>query len=47
LIYCYIVFETLEVRPEFAAIPAVAVRHNDISDILSTTPDRFGPHLPS
>jgi uncharacterized protein len=29
--------------PEFAAISAVAVRHNDISNILSTAPDRFGP----
>jgi uncharacterized protein len=29
--------------PEFAAISAVAVRHNDIGDILSTAPDRFEP----
>jgi uncharacterized protein len=29
--------------PEFAAISAVALRHNDISNILSTTPDRFEP----
>jgi uncharacterized protein len=29
--------------PEFAAISAVAVRHNDISNILSTAPDRFEP----
>lgn len=29
--------------PEFAAICAVAQRHNDISRVLSTTPDRFEP----
>ena len=29
--------------PEFAAISAVAVRHNDISNILSTAPNRFEP----
>jgi uncharacterized protein len=29
--------------PEFAAISAVALRHNDISHTLSTTPDRFAP----
>jgi uncharacterized protein len=29
--------------PEFAAISAVALRHNEISNILSTTPDRFEP----
>jgi uncharacterized protein len=29
--------------PEFAAISAVAVRHNDISNILSTAPERFEP----
>jgi uncharacterized protein len=29
--------------PEFAAISAVAQHHNDISNILSTTPDRFEP----
>ena len=29
--------------PEFAAISAVAVRHNDISNILSTAPSRFEP----
>ena len=29
--------------PEFAAISAVALRHNDISNILSTAPDRFEP----
>ena len=29
--------------PEFAAISAVAVHHNDISNILSTAPDRFEP----
>jgi uncharacterized protein len=29
--------------PEFAAICAVARRHNDISRVLSTTPDRFAP----
>jgi uncharacterized protein len=29
--------------PEFAAISAVAVRHNDISNILSTAPDQFEP----
>ena len=29
--------------PEFAAISAVAVRPNDISDTLSTTPDQFKP----
>jgi uncharacterized protein len=29
--------------PEFAAISAVAVRHNDISNTLSTAPDRFEP----
>jgi uncharacterized protein len=29
--------------PEFAAICAVARRHNDISRVLSTTPERFEP----
>jgi uncharacterized protein len=29
--------------PEFAAISAVALRHNEVSDILSTDPDRFEP----
>lgn len=29
--------------PEFAAICAVARRHNDISHVLSTTPKRFEP----
>ena len=29
--------------PEFAAISAVGVRHNDISNTLSTAPDRFEP----
>ena len=29
--------------PEFAAISAIGVRHNDISNILSTAPDRFEP----
>jgi uncharacterized protein len=29
--------------PEFAAISAVAVRHNEISDTLSTAPDRLAP----
>jgi len=29
--------------PEFAAISAVALRHNEIGQILSTTPDRFEP----
>jgi len=29
--------------PEFAAISAVAVRHNDISNTLSTAPDQFTP----
>jgi uncharacterized protein len=29
--------------PEFAAISAVALRHNEISNILSTAPDRFEP----
>lgn len=29
--------------PEFAAICAVALRHNDISRVLSNTPDRFEP----
>lgn len=29
--------------PEFAAISAVAVRHNEISQILSTTPRQFAP----
>ena len=29
--------------PEFAAISAVALRHNDISNILSTAPDQFEP----
>jgi len=29
--------------PEFAAISAVAVRHNDISNILSEAPGRFEP----
>ena len=28
---------------EFAAISAVALRHNEISNVLSTTPDRFEP----
>ena len=28
---------------EFAAISAVALRHNEISNTLSTTPDRFKP----
>jgi uncharacterized protein len=32
--------------PEFAAISAVALRHNEISQILSTTPGQFAPmHL--
>ncbi|MBT1517527.1 UPF0149 family protein [Bradyrhizobium sp. SRL28] len=32
--------------PEFAAISAVALRHNEISQILSTTPRQFEPmHL--
>ena len=29
--------------PEFAAISAVVQRHNDISNVLSTAPDRFAP----
>jgi uncharacterized protein len=29
--------------PEFAAISAVAMRHNEISNTLSTTPDQFRP----
>ncbi|MCC8942508.1 YecA family protein [Bradyrhizobium sp. Arg68] len=29
--------------PEFAAISAVALHHNEISNTLSTTPDRFEP----
>ena len=29
--------------PEFAAISAVALRHNEISQILSTTPRQFAP----
>jgi IS5 family transposase len=29
--------------PEFAAISAVAQRHNEISNVLTTTPDRFEP----
>ncbi|WP_128929787.1 YecA family protein [Bradyrhizobium guangxiense] len=29
--------------PEFAAISAVVLRHNDISNTLSTAPDRFAP----
>ncbi|WP_035680959.1 YecA/YgfB family protein, partial [Bradyrhizobium liaoningense] len=29
--------------PEFAAISAVALRHNDISNTLSTAPDSFAP----
>jgi uncharacterized protein len=29
--------------PEFAAISAVAVRHNDISNVLSEAPGRFEP----
>ena len=29
--------------PEFAAISAVALRHNEISNTLSTDPDRFEP----
>jgi uncharacterized protein len=29
--------------PEFAAISAVALRHNDISNTLSTAPPRFTP----
>ena len=32
--------------PEFAAISAVGVRHNDISNTLSTAPDRFEPIYP-
>ena len=29
--------------PEFAAISAVVQRHNDVSKVLSTAPDRFAP----
>lgn len=29
--------------PEFAAISAVALRHNEISETLSTTPNQFAP----
>ena len=29
--------------PDFAAIAAVAQRHNDISNLLSTSPERFAP----
>ena len=29
--------------PEFAAISAVALRHNEISEILSTAPNPFAP----
>ncbi len=29
--------------PEFAAISAVALRHNEISNTLSTAPERFNP----
>ncbi|MCP3460802.1 UPF0149 family protein [Bradyrhizobium sp. CCGUVB23] len=29
--------------PEFAAISAVALRHNEISQVLSTTPNQFAP----
>jgi uncharacterized protein len=29
--------------PEFAAISAVVQRHNDVSNVLSTAPDRFAP----
>ena len=29
--------------PEFAAISAVAQRHNEISNVLTTAPDRFEP----
>ena len=29
--------------PEFAAISAVALRHNEISNVLTTAPDRFEP----
>lgn len=29
--------------PEFAAISAVALRHNEISQVLSTTPSQFEP----
>ena len=29
--------------PEFAAISAVALRHNEISNVLTTAPDRFKP----
>src|SRR5258705_5303051 len=29
--------------PEFAAISAVALRHNEISNVLSTAPHRFAP----
>jgi uncharacterized protein len=29
--------------PEFAAISAVAPRHNEISNVLSTTPNQFAP----
>ena len=33
--------EFAEGDPEFAAISAVALRHNDISNVLTTAPDRF------
>ncbi|MET4484259.1 UPF0149 family protein [Bradyrhizobium sp. F1.13.3] len=29
--------------PEFAALSAVALRHNDISNVLTTAPDQFEP----
>ncbi|MCP3475502.1 hypothetical protein NLM33_34990 [Bradyrhizobium sp. CCGUVB1N3] len=41
---------TMAGTPEFAAISAVALRHNDISNPLSTAPDRFEPihrHTPN
>ncbi len=34
---------TTAARPEFAAISAVAQHHNEISNLLSTAPERFGP----
>jgi hypothetical protein len=33
--------ESLKGDPEFAAISAVLLRHNDISSVLTTAPDRF------
>ncbi|MHC2332258.1 YecA/YgfB family protein [Bradyrhizobium sp. USDA 4454] len=34
-------------KPEFAAISAVALRHNDLGNVLSTAPHRFAPTMPA